>query len=395
MQRAGVVLVLEIRDRGRAGPGGDGDPDRRPLVDLRSWGRVLGQDPALGLIRRDHPGRRQGEAEARRFLVRLCGIHSDEIRHGDLRDPRRSTGGELEDEERDRREQEDGDDAGDPHERTRPVLVVIGGWRAGQWRWRRGRGTSRAQTGVGADICIGNVGDPARVGAGRRGDHRRPGSQAGNASRCPGRAGRRAATGLEGGVEGIGHVRRRGPPIVRVERERLAGDRGEIRRDRRPDGRRVGDRAGQPGEGDRCRAVALPRPDPGEHLVQDDAQAVDVRGGGGLLAARLFRAEVVDRAEGHPRQRHLGLGDRAGDPEVDDLDPAVRADQDVARLHVTMDEASGVCGGEGAGDAGPDARDLARRQRAAPPQDRGEVLPVDQFHDDVRAAAGPRRSRRR
>ena len=105
-----------------------------------------------------------------------------------------------------------------------------------------------------------------------------------------------------------------------------------------------------------------------------------------LLAAGLFRAEVVDRAEGHARQRHLGLGDRPGDPEVDDLDPAVGPDQDVARLHVTVDEASGVCGGEGPGDAGPDPRDLARRQRAAPAQDRGEVLPVDQLHDDVRAA---------
>ena len=43
-------------------------------------------------------------------------------------------------------------------------------------------------------------------------------------------------------------------------------------------------------------------------------------------------------------------------------------------------------GRERAGDAGPDARGLARRQRAAPAEDGREVLAVDQLHDDVRAA---------
>ena len=153
-----------------------------------------------------------------------------------------------------------------------------------------------------------------------------------------------------------------------------------------PDGGRVRDRAGQSGEGDRCRAVTLPRPDPGEHLVQDDAQAVDVGGGRGLLATRLLRAEVMDRAEGRPRQRHLCLGDRPGDAEVGDLDPAVGPDQDVARLDVAVDEPAGMSGGEGLRDAGPDPGDLPRVERTAPAQDRREVLPVDQLHDDVRAA---------
>ena len=108
--------------------------------------------------------------------------------------------------------------------------------------------------------------------------------------------------------------------------------------------------------------------------------------GGRLFAAGLFRAEVVDRAEGHPRQRHLGLGDRPGDPEVDDLHPTVGPDQDVARLDVAVDEAAGVGSGQGSGDAGPDPCDLARGQRAPPSQDRRQVLPVDKLHDDVRAA---------
>jgi hypothetical protein len=94
-----------------------------------------------------------------------------------------------------------------------------------------------------------------------------------------------------------------------------------------------------------------------------------------LLAAGLLRAEVMDRAEGRPRQRHLRLGDRPGDPEVGDLDPAVGADQDVARLDITVDEPAGMRGGEGVRDAGPDPCGLPRRKRTAPAEDRREVLP--------------------
>ena len=264
----------------------------------------------------------RSSAAARRAAV--SEIEADEVRHGDLLGRRRpATARELEDEEGDRRKEQDRDDAGDPHERARPALVVVGGWRARQRRRRRRRGSARAQPGIGADVGVGDVGDPARVGTGGRGDHRRPGGQTGRSRGCPRRTGRSPTAGLERRVEGVGHRRRRRPPVVRIERQRLAGDRGEVGRHGRPDGRRVGDRAAQPGEGDRCRAVAFPRPDPGEHLVQDDAEAVDVRGGRRLLAAGLFRAEVVDRAERRPRQRHLGFGDRPRDPEVGDLHLAV------------------------------------------------------------------------
>ena len=131
-------------------------------------------------------------------------------------------------------------------------------------------------------------------------------------------------------------------------------------------------------------AVALERPPAGQHLVEDDAERVDVRGRAGLLAARLLRAEVVDRAEGRPGQRHLGLGDRPGDPEVGDLHPAVAREHDVAGLHVPMDDAARVGGRQGPGDLGGDPGGLARRERTGPPQDRRQVLAVDELHDDER-----------
>ena len=92
----------------------------------------------------------------------------------------------------------------------------------------------------------------------------------------------------------------------------------------------------------------------------------------------------MDGSERRPGQRHLRLGDRPGDPEVDDLDLAVPPDQDVAGLDVTVDQTAGVGCREGPGDGRRDPGGLSGRQGAAATDDRREVLTVDQLHDDVR-----------
>ena len=122
----------------------------------------------------------------------------------------------------------------------------------------------------------------------------------------------------------------------------------------------------------------------GEHLVQHDAQGEDVRLVRRVLAAGLLRAEVVDRSQGRAGQRHLRLGDRAGDPEVDHLDPPVAADEHVARLHVAVDDAPGMAAASARADGGGDPGGLGGREGAVAPQDRGEVLAVDVLHDDER-----------
>ena len=86
-----------------------------------------------------------------------------------------------------------------------------------------------------------------------------------------------------------------------------------------------------------------------------------------------------------PGRVDLGLGDGPGDAEVHDLDLAVAPDEHVPGLDVAMDDAACVGGREGSCDGGPDPGHLSRRQGAAASDDGGEVFPVDQLHDDVRA----------
>ena len=100
------------------------------------------------------------------------------------------------------------------------------------------------------------------------------------------------------------------------------------------------------------------------------------------LAASLLGAEVVDRAEGRPGQRQGRLGDGSGDPEVGHLHPAFASHQDVAGLDVAMDETIRVGRGDRPRHLGRQPRRLAWGQGSAAPDDRGQVLAVDQLHDD-------------
>ena len=65
----------------------------------------------------------------------------------------------------------------------------------------------------------------------------------------------------------------------------------------------------------------------GEHLVEQDAERVDVRAGVDVLAHRLLGRDVVGGAE-HPARLGEPVGlERAGDAEVGDLRPALGVDR--------------------------------------------------------------------
>ncbi len=224
----------------------------------------------------------------------------------------------------------------------RPLLVGLRSSRAG--------GLAAAACVVGTGVGVRRIRGDRRVGAG----------DAGRAA-APAAALAAAPAGARCAVRDVS----RASAIDAAEAKRSIGSRARALRvmaatsggiDGRDEGR-IGGRSAEAGERDGGGGVAFPRPRAGEHLVQDDAEGVDVGFVGRGLAASLLRAEVVDRPERRAGQRHLRLGDGTGDPEVDDLDPAVPADQHVAGLHVAMDDAACV--------AAARARATAAAMRAA------------------------------
>jgi hypothetical protein len=85
------------------------------------------------------------------------------------------------------------------------------------------------------------------------------------------------------------------------------------------------------------RGLAVERHRPGEQLVQEDADRVEV---GGLVdrgAARLLGREVLRGADDRARLRHLARA-RAARSEVGHLHATVAVDDHVVRLDVAVDD---------------------------------------------------------
>ena len=147
-----------------------------------------------------------------------------------------------------------------------------------------------------------------------------------------------------------------------------------------------------PGNFHRRRAGRRERRLAGEAPVQHSAQAVEVGpdvGQVGVLG--LLRGHVFERAEQHAR---LGepLADVLGQAEVEQLGVVALGDQDVGRLDVAVDEATGVGGRQGRRDLVGELARPADGQRAAGADQRFQVRPVHELHDQVMQdrLAGPR-----
>ena len=123
----------------------------------------------------------------------------------------------------------------------------------------------------------------------------------------------------------------------------------------------------------------------GDELVQHDAERVDVRLGADLAPLGLLGRQVAERPEHRADLRDARLLDRAGDPEVGDLDDPVRGAQQVRRLQVAVHDPVRVCVREAGGDVGG----CGPGQLPALERPAGQ-----QLHDDARAARRARRCRR-
>ena len=135
-------------------------------------------------------------------------------------------------------------------------------------------------------------------------------------------------------------------------------------------------------QGDGRLAVALERRAAAEHLVEDDAEAVDVGARVDRLALDLLGREVLGRADHEARLGEVGALGRLGDAEVGDLHPAVAGEQHVGRLDVAVDEPGPVGGVERLGDLGGQPGRLPRVDRRRVVEALAQRAPGHQLHHD-------------
>ena len=194
---------------------------------------------------------------------------------------------------------------------------------------------------------------------------------------------------------------RSAPADVERGREAVRGIALEAPQDRAvPRGRQVGRRSPRRGrrllellQRDRQRRVAVERLAAGDHLVEDDAERVDVGRGRQGAALDLLGRHVVRRAEHGLRLRQRRPARRlraAREAEVGDDDPhaarppLVGREHDVAALEVAVDHAGVVRGGERRGHLLDQRQRVRRPHPAGALEALGERLAGEQLHREER-----------
>ncbi len=135
-------------------------------------------------------------------------------------------------------------------------------------------------------------------------------------------------------------------------------------------------------------SVAAERPLPGQQLVEDDPQAVDVGPAVGLVrfAARLLGRHVGRRAQElavHGHRRFVGVV--LGQAEVHQVRPTLRVELDVGRLDVAVNDPMPVGVVQRIGHGGDQLR---RRPEAEPAglEAGGQRLALDELLDEIEQA---------
>ncbi len=139
---------------------------------------------------------------------------------------------------------------------------------------------------------------------------------------------------------------------------------------------------------DRERVLAVERHAADEALIGDHAERIDVGAPIEPLGARLLRAHVMRRADGHSGARELAARRRLRDSEIRDHRQPVLVEHDVVGLDVAVHDAALVRVREGARHLDEDLTDLARGERAARGQHGRQWLAAQKLHDEIDHPAG-------
>ena len=260
--------------------------------------------------------------------------------------------------------------------RRPPAPAAAASGRPARWRRRpsaAGAGTGDAAAAAASDAASGPSASPASTTS----------ASAPRSARA-GDGGRQRAAGGDP-ADRLGEGAAVGEAVGRVLGQRAL--------DQQPDGRRhVG---GQRRRGpvdvrqrDRHLRGAVEGPRAGQALVGDDAEGVDVGGGGDLHALRLLGGEVLGGADDHAGAGQRGGVAGLGDAEVGQLDHAVGPDHQVARLDVAVHDAGPVRGGQPVGGLAEDVQRPVDREPALVVQDRDERVALDELHDQERQLLG-------
>jgi hypothetical protein len=185
------------------------------------------------------------------------------------------------------------------------------------------------------------------------------------------------------GLERLAHVRVRGVALLRIARHRAEDDLVEAAGDLRAELARRHRGLGQDPRQDLAQVLAVVGRAAGQERVQRRADRVEIAAQVDLPSAHLLGRGVQRRSEEDPRARELHvLLERARQPEIADLDAALRGREAVRGLDVAVDDAGLVRGLEPVEDLDRPAHGLRDRHGLAARDPVLERLAGAQLHRD-------------
>ena len=119
-----------------------------------------------------------------------------------------------------------------------------------------------------------------------------------------------------------------------------------------------------------------------EHLIEHDAEGIQVTARVGIEALGLLRCDIVHGADGLTATLFMDILER-GDAEISDLDHVVVRDHDVLRFDVPVDDAMGVRVLQRLADLRGVVQRLSGAEYAVLCHALLERLALDELHDDI------------